>query len=186
MLRGFIRTASTGQTRKQQQDALCKAGIAEFDDLGPVYVNDRDAAIASLIEGDILVVSEPSRLGVSAVDVLSALEQIGDRGAKVMRADTGETLDWTRKAQKVISFAVEAESVNRKQIAANARKARAASGHLGGIPAVEWSREKVRELKTMLESGEYTRQQMAERLGISRATLQRKIADMRSKKGADQ
>jgi len=184
MLRGFIRTAKTGQTKEQQQDALRSAGITDFDDLGPVYVDDREAAISSLTDGDVLVVSEPSRLGVSAVDVLSALEMIGARGGSVMRADTGETLDWTPKALEVIAFAVEAESVNRSQIAANARKARAASGNLGGLPAVEWTIKKMNELNAMLESGELTRQQMAERLGVSRATLQRKLAEMRSEKGS--
>jgi DNA invertase Pin-like site-specific DNA recombinase len=185
MLRVYIRTSKTGQTQRQQQAALVKVGITEFGDFDPVYVNDRDTAIASLHEGDVLVVSEPSRLGVSAVDVMGALQAIGERGATVMRADTGKTLEWSPDAQKVIAFAVEAESTNRKEIAARARKVRAEKGITGGIPSVEWTPAKVSKLKAMDKAGELTRQQMADELGISRATLQRKLAELNSNKGAE-
>lgn len=185
MLRGFIRIAKTGQSRKCQRAALEAVGLTDFDDQGPVYENDREAAINSLLEGDVLVISEPSRLGVSAVDVMAALEAVGARGASVMRADTGETITWSPDAQRVISFAVEAESVNRKDIAANARKARAASGNLGGLPPVLWDRKKLTALEEMDRAGELTRQQMADKLGVSRATLQRKLAELNSKKGAE-
>lgn len=185
MLRGFIRTSKTGQTRKQQEAALSKVGITEFGEVDPVYVDDRDAAIASLHENDVLVVSEPSRLGVSAADVMAALQAVGARGATVMRADTCETLSWSPDAQKVISFAVEAESKNRKEIAAHARKIRAEKGITGGIPTVDWNAAKVANLKAMDKAGDLTRQQMADQLGISRATLQRKLAELNSNKGGD-
>lgn len=185
MLRGFIRTSKTGQSQKQQQAALEKVGITEFGDFDPVYFNDRAAAIASLHSGDVLVVSEPSRLGVSAVDVMRALEAIGARGATVMRADTGKTLEWSPDAQKVIVFAVEAESQNRKDIAARARKVRAEKGITGGVPSVDWTDKKISTLKAMEKAGDLTRQQMADELGISRATLQRKLAELNFKKGAN-
>lgn len=185
MLRGLIRTSKTGQTLKQQQAALGKVGITEFGDFDPVYVDDRDAAIASLNNGDVLVVSEPSRLGVSAADVMGALQAVGERGGAVMRADTGKTLEWSPDAQKVIAFAVEAESQNRKEIAARARKVRAEKGITGGIPSIDWTASKLAKLKQMDKAGDLTRQQMADELGISRATLQRKLAELNSKKGAD-
>jgi DNA invertase Pin-like site-specific DNA recombinase len=172
--------SKTGQTKSQQQAALRKSGITQAEH---IHVDDRDAAIASLHRGDVLVVSEPSRLGVSAVDVMSALQAIGERGGSVMRADTGQALEWSADAQKVISFAVEADSKNRKEIAAYARKVRAEKGITGGIPSVEWTPAKLSKLKAMDEAGDLTRQQMADKLGISRATLQRKLAELKADKG---
>jgi DNA-binding transcriptional regulator LsrR (DeoR family) len=43
----------------------------------------------------------------------------------------------------------------------------------------------VAKLKEMDRVGDLTRQEMADQLGISRATLQRKLAELKSKKGAD-
>lgn len=184
MLRGFIRTAETGPNRKSQERALNEVGITDFSEYGPVYVDDRNAAIQSLAEGDILVVSEPSRLGVSMPDIVGALKSIGEHGASVMRADTKETVSWSPDTQKVIEFAVEADSTNRKIIAANARRALDKSGKPRGLPAVQWDTKKLAMLKQMDESGGFTRQQIADKLKVSRATLQRKLAELNTKKGA--
>lgn len=186
MLRGFIRTSKTGQSQSDQHAALTKVGVTAIDGFDPVYVDDRDTAIESLLKGDVLVISEPSRLGVSVVDIMGALQAIGERGCTVMRADTGKTLEWSSDVQKVIAFAVEADSKNRKEIAAWARKIRAEKGITGGIPSVDWTVDKVSILMAMNKSGDLTRQQMADELGISRSTLQRKLAEITSDKGTEQ
>lgn len=186
MLRGYIRTSKTGQSVDEQKVALTKAGITDFSDLGPVYLDDREGAIRSLIEGDTLVVSEPSRLGISGADVLLALEAIGLKGCSVMRADTLECIKWAPDTQRVISFANEADSTNKKLIAANARKARAATGNYGGKQEFDWTPAILRKLKKLIADGK-TREEQAAALGCSRSTLQRKLSQMNSgsKKGTN-
>jgi len=76
-----------------------------------------------------------------------------------------------------------AGSYSRKAIAAKARAARAATGNYGQ-KRFDWDRMATDQLKGMLKSGELTRQGMAEELGVSRATLQRKLREMTSNKGA--
>ncbi|WP_152563419.1 antitoxin Xre-like helix-turn-helix domain-containing protein [Ruegeria halocynthiae] len=44
--------------------------------------------------------------------------------------------------------------------------------------------KKLTALKEMSEAGELTRAQMAKKLKVSRATLQRKLAELSAKKGA--
>lgn len=186
MLKGFIRTASCGPSKLDQEASLRDAGLSDFSELGPVYVDDRDAAIQSLVSDDVLVVADPSRLGVSTLDVMTALVAIGERGAAVMRADTKELLSWSPEAQRVVEFAVEADSTNRKIIAANARRALKESGKPRGKPAVVWNADKLALLKKLDQDGELTREQMAGQLGISRATLQRKLAELAANRDTDE
>lgn len=176
MLRGYIRTTKAGPSIERQRGMLLTAGIGES---GPVFIDDRDAAIASLLSGDTLVVATAACLGTTASDVLTALAAIGAAGASVMDAEANERIIWHPDAQRVAEFANRADSQNRQAIAAKMRKARALSGHLGQEP-IPWDKEKLSDLMDMLASGILTRKQMADSLGISRSTLQRKLRELRA------
>lgn len=72
-----------------------------------------------------------------------------------------------------------ADHANRAAAIAKMRAARAESGNLGGIPAVEWGPKQAKMLREMLAQG-ISRDDMARRLKVSRSTLQRKLREMRS------
>lgn len=181
---GYMRATGAGMTVKAQKAALSSIGLDVTDKYGPVYLDDRNQAIASLEAGDVLAIASASCLGHPESDVLAALEAVGRRGAVVLDVETGETVKWHPDAQAPLAFAVRAGSTSRKAIAAKARAARAATGNYGQKP-FEWDRKTTDQLKSMLKSGELTRQGIADELGVSRATLQRKLREMTSNKGAD-
>lgn len=174
-----------GLSVKDQRAALSAAGLDVTDEYGPVYLDDRDAAIASLMKDDELVVASASCLGHPEHDILFALAAIGERGATVLDLEAETTIPWNPDTQAAVDFAIRGGTATRNAVAAKARRARAESGNLGGLPPVQWDRKKLSALKQMDQVGELTRQQMADKLGVSRATLQRKLAELNSKKGPE-
>lgn len=177
MLRGFIRTMGVGLSVKDQRAALSAAGLDMADEYGSVYLDDRDAAIASLMQGDKLVVASAACLGHPEHDILAALSAIGARGATVMDLETQTTIPWNPDAQAAVDFSIRGGTATRNAVAAKARRARTASGNLGGIPAVDWDQTKLKKLREMFDQNT-PRQKMADMLGVSRPTLQRKLRDL--------
>lgn len=177
MLRGFIRTMGAGLSVKDQRAALSAAGLDVESEYGPVYLDDRDAAIASLMEGDQLLVASAACLGHPEHDILAALSAIGALGATVMDLETQTTIPWSPDAQAAVDFSIRGGTATRNAVAAKARRARASSGNLGGIPAVEWDKDKLKKLRDMFDQNT-PRQKMADLLGVSRPTLQRKLREL--------
>lgn len=176
-----MRTMGAGMTLAQQKTELSKAGLDPADESGPVYVDDRQAAINSLLDGDVLVVASAACFGHPEHDILAALAEVGKRGAKVLDLQTGEEIAIHPDAEKAMEFAIRGGTTTRRAIAEKARKARVKSGNLGGKQAVDWDREKLDHIKRMIAEGT-PRQEMANRLGISRATLQRKLRELNLKR----
>lgn len=166
-----------GPSIERQKAAMLSVGLNPDDALGQVYLDDRNAAIASLAPGDELVVASAECLGHPESDVLEALADIGARSAAVFDVEAAQRVEWHPSAQMALLFAVRAGSEARKAIAARARRSRVASGNLGGVPAIEWDREAIGKLRAMFEAGE-ARQRMADALGVSRATVQRKLREL--------
>lgn len=121
MRRGYIRLTKSGISLKEQEDALRRAGIDDFSEYGPVYVEPmpkaatttgerRVAAIQSLVEGDELVIATPGCLGGTRADVLAALAAISARGAALHVVSTGATVKWSVEAANAAEFAAQAES----------------------------------------------------------------------------
>lgn len=183
MLKGFMRTMGAGTSLAKQKVALASAGLDVADEFGSVYVDDREAAISSLMEGDVLAVTTAACLGHPEHDILAALAEVGKRGATVLDLETNEEVAIHPDAERAMAFAIRGGTSTRHAVAAKARKARAASGNLGGKQPVRWDRKKLNQVEEMLANG-MPRQEMADKLGISRATLQRKLREMTSRKGA--
>jgi DNA invertase Pin-like site-specific DNA recombinase len=188
MRRGYIRLSKAGPSLEDQQRALASAGVGDFGELGPVYVDEilkrrssehlprRAAAIRSLFEGDELVIASAAQLGTSAADVLAALEAISRKGATVYDIEAREAVTWHPDALKVIAFAQRAESGNRKDVARKARVARAESGRIGGAPSKLEGRRLV-EAKKLWADPELSAGEIADRMGVSRNTLYRLLGE---------
>ena len=164
-----------GLSNRAQREALATAGVDTQGDYAPVYVDERDVAIASLANGDQLAVAEPGCLGTTSTDILKALAAVGRAGASVLDVSSGKTVSWHPGAQAALDFATSADKANREAIARKMRKARAASG---GKPAFEWDAATVKRLQALDAAGELSREEIARELGCSRSTVQRKLREL--------
>lgn len=188
MRRGYIRLSKAGPSFEDQQKALANAGIDDFSEYGPVYVDEiskrrnplilpaRFEAIRSLEAGDELVVASASRLGTSTGDVLDAMKAIADRKAALYDVETGETVIWHPDATKVIDYARRAEGENRKEIGAKMRQSREASGRIGGAPE-KLSGAALKEAKRLWADTTLSSSQVAEKIGVNVRTLYRRLGD---------
>ncbi|MCA1490739.1 recombinase family protein [Ensifer sp. NBAIM29] len=197
MRRGYIRLSKAGPSLEDQQKALASAGIDDFSEYGPVYVDvipkhnqptlpQRLEAIRSLEAGDELVVASASRLGTSTGDVLDAMKAIGDQKAALFDAETGETVIWHPDTAKVIEFARRAEGENRREIAAKMRRARVTSGKVGGAPE-RFGAEALAEAEKLWADPKLSSSEVARLTGINVRTLYRRLGDRGGKKfGSEQ
>jgi DNA invertase Pin-like site-specific DNA recombinase len=193
MRRGYIRLSKAGPSLEGQQKALESAGIDDFSEYGPVYVDgvpkrrnqptlpQRFEAIRSLEPGDQLVVASASRLGTSAGDVLDAMKAISSRKATLFDAKSCETIVWHPDATKVIEYARRAESENRQEIADKMRRARVASGKTGGAPERITAKALAAARKLWADDA-LSSAEVARQTGINVRTLYRRLGDRGGKK----
>lgn len=136
--RGYIRISVTGPTREQQQDALRRAGIEDFGDHGPVYVDElpkrraegkdplpeRATLIRSLRPAaqDVVVISDEGILGTSMDDTIRAAAMIAERGATVYVANKTREFRWHPDAAEALDVMREAEHQRALWRAAHARR----------------------------------------------------------------
>ncbi|GGB09165.1 hypothetical protein GCM10011491_41410 [Brucella endophytica] len=180
--------SKAGPSIDEQKQALKSAGIEDFSEYGPVYVDEiprgrnepalpqRDNAIRSLEAGDVLVIASAARLGSSEGDVLQAMKAIGERSAVIYDVKTGETIVCHPDAIKVLEYAQKAESENRKEIAQKMRRAREASGRVGGPPE-KLGGDRLREAKRLWEESSLSKGEIAKKFGVTVRTLYRRLGD---------
>ena len=196
MRRGYIRLSKAGPSLEVQQAALRSAGIDDFSQYGPVYVDEipvrrsakplpqRFEAIRSLEPGDELVVASAARLGTTAGDVLAVFQEIGQKGAVVFDAETGKTVQWHPDAIQAIEYAQRAESANRKEISAKMRRRRVETDRLGG-PSVKGWKVPVKRAKELWDDDKLSAAYVAEQVGVSVPTLYRRLGDRGIGMGGD-
>src|SRR5208282_881077 len=145
----YIRETAGMPSRKAQEAKLREAGIEDFGDEAPVWIDKamkrrpqppKDAwpelteALRALREGDRLVIACAAIIGGSAGQVLPVLQEIGRRGAKLYDAEEMALIAWHPDAFEVLSFAQRSESQTRLLVMKKAREAKVAAGATGGAP----------------------------------------------------
>src|SRR5271168_650312 len=106
---GYIRETAGLPSRKEQEAALRSAGIEDFGDEAPVWIDKamkrrpqppKDAwpelteALRALREGDELVIACAAAIGGSQGVILPILEAITKKGAVLFNAETGKSVSF--------------------------------------------------------------------------------------------
>ncbi len=183
---GYARVSTRQQSTDRQEQDLLAAGVRRDD----LYI-DRgvsgarasrpqfDRAIAALHDGDTLVIATLDRLGRSTQNMLAFAQELKNRGAglRVMNLGGGDVDTSTPMGSMVFTvMAALAQmelDIKRERIGDSVSKRRAAGKDLGGRRPV-FTDSQIRNAIRLIDGGEPAAQ-VAKDLGMSRATLYRRI-----------
>ncbi|KUM37734.1 recombinase family protein [Arthrobacter sp. EPSL27] len=191
---GYARVSTKAQETDRQEIDLLAAGVRRDD----LYVDHGvsgakasrlhlEKALGALHEGDTLVVTTLDRLGRSTVNMLTLADEIRGKGAglRVLNLGGGDVDTGTPMGAMVFTVMaalgqMELE-IKRERIADSVNKRRAAGLDLGGRKA-KFTDRQVRNAAKLIQDGQPAAQ-VARDLGMSRATLYRRIRDLASRPG---
>lgn len=184
---GYARVSTKGQDTDRQETDILAAGVRRDD----LYV-DRgvsgakatraglDQALAALQSGDTLVVATLDRLGRSTQNMLALATDLKDNGInlRVLNLGGGNVDTATPMGQMmftIMSGLAEMElAIKRERINDSVSKRRAKGLDLGGRKA-QFTDRQIENARHLIESGKPAAQ-VARDLGMSRATLYRRMA----------
>jgi DNA invertase Pin-like site-specific DNA recombinase len=182
MIYGYARVSTSDQDLSIQRDALTKAGcemIREEKKSGTKIEGRRELEILLefMREGDVIVVTRIDRLARSVLDLQNIIKTIKERGA-ALRC-TEQPIDMTTPAGKCFLdmlgvFAEFETALRRERQMEGIAKARA-EGKFGGRPATIDNNA----IRTMRRDGKKICN-IAEELGVSRASVYRALAEQPS------
>ncbi|MEB2529147.1 recombinase family protein [Kocuria rosea] len=186
---GYARVSTRQQDADRQVSDLLAAGVRRDD----IYVDSGvsggrasrpslDKAVAALEEGDTLVIATLDRLGRSTQNMLAFAEALRGRGAglRVLNLGGGDVDTATPMGSMVFTvMAALAQmelEIKRERITDSVSKRRAAGKDLGGRRQT-FTDSQIRNALRLIEGGEPATQ-VARDLGMSRATLYRRIQEL--------
>lgn len=177
---GYARVSTGDQNPDLQHDALTKAGCSRvFSDTASGALDKRaqlDALLDYLRPGDVLVVWRLDRLGRSVRHLTETVNNLAERGVGFRSLTEG--IDTTTPAGKLVFhiFAALAEferEIIRERTTAGLSAARARGRKGGRRPKMTSS--KLATARTLYNGKAHTMEQIAEIVGVSRATLYRHL-----------
>lgn len=189
---GYARVSTKAQDTDRQETELLAAGVRRDD----LYVDhgvsgakasrlELDRALSALHDGDTLVVTTLDRLGRSTTNMLRLAEQIKERGAGLRVLNLGGGDVDTSTPMGAMVFTVMAAlgqmelEIKKERITDSVRKRRAAGKDLGGRKAL-FSDSQIRNAVRLINAGQPAAQ-VARDLGMSRATLYRRMETLPNK-----
>jgi DNA invertase Pin-like site-specific DNA recombinase len=189
---GYARVSTKAQDTDRQELDLIAAGVRRDD----LYVDhgvsgakasrvELDKALAALHDGDTLVITTLDRLGRSTANMLALAEEIKGKGAGLRVLNLGGGNVDTSTPMGGMVFTVMAAlgqmelEIKRERITDSVTKRRAAGKDLGGRK-VQFTDRQIKNAARLIESGEPAAQ-VARDLGMSRATLYRRMEALRAK-----
>jgi len=189
---GYARVSTRAQDTDRQQQDLLAAGVRR-DDLyvdhgvsgGRASRPELDKALAALHDGDTLVITTLDRLGRSTQNMLALAQKLRDQGVglRVLNLGGGDVNTNTPTGQMVftvMSALAQMElDIKRERINDSVSKRRAAGKDLGGRRE-QFTDSKIRNAARLIESGQPAAQ-VAREMGMSRATLYRRMAALEPK-----
>lgn len=186
---GYARVSTKGQNADRQVTDLLGAGVRKDD----LYVDHGvsgarvsrpgfDQAVGALQEGDTLVVTTLDRLGRSTQTMLELTQELRQRGVglRVLNLGGGDVDTSTPMGSMVFTvMAALAEmelEIKRERVTDSIAKRRAAGGDLGGRRQ-QFTDSQIRSARRLIEAGQPAAQ-VARDLGMSRATLYRRLSNL--------
>lgn len=176
MLIGYSRVSTDDQNPDRQVDLLTAAGCGKIFTDKISGVRDERPALSELMnyarEGDLIVVTDLSRLGRSVKFLISFIEQIKDRGIGI-RSLSEPWMD-TSTPQGNLIFVIFAglcqfQRDNIRSSCMEGIKSARARGRVGGRPRKD--ADKVRLAIEMYKSGKWKLRDIRDATGISKSTL---------------
>jgi DNA invertase Pin-like site-specific DNA recombinase len=182
---GYARTLTTSEDPSPLVDTLTAAGCSRtFVDHASRPLADRPelaAALAHLGEGDELVVPGLEHPARSTGDLVRLVTDLADR--QVTFVSLAEDIDTSNPTHRAVFAAL--ANLDRQLAAQRARPgsdaakaAKARGARKGGRPPT-LTPDKLATAKAMLATGDHTMEEIAQAVGVSRATLYRGLKDNR-------
>jgi DNA invertase Pin-like site-specific DNA recombinase len=182
MLIGYARVSTDDQKLDVQRDALIMAGVDPerlYEDRLSSARADRPelaAALKAARGGDTLVIWRLDRLGRSLKELLALVDDLKQRGVQ-LRSLT-DHIDTRTPGGELVFHVFDAiaqfeRNLTRERVRAGLNAARS-RGKLGGRPPVLKPKD-LAAITALLKDGDLTIREVAERLGISVASLYRYV-----------
>lgn len=177
MLLGYARVSTETQNLYRQIDALKKYGVEERNIyMEKITGTKRDRPELNILlqyvqPGDIVVISELTRLGRSTKDLISISDEFNKRHVELISLK--EKIDTTTATGKAmfgmlaVMAQFERDLISERTM--EGLKSARARGRNGGRRKI--SKDKIDTAITLWESNKYTANEVAEKVGISRRTL---------------
>lgn len=180
---GYARVSTIGQNLDGQFDALRQAGCDKIfaDKVSGVAVSrpEWDKALEYLRPGDVLVVTELSRMTRSLMHLLQLVKDFEDRGVNIisLRENIDTSTATGRAFMHIIGAINQMERELKAERAAAGRAAAKARGKSGGRPRTD--QEKLEQARVLYENSEQSAQSICDSLGIGRRTFFKYLAQCR-------
>jgi len=182
MLIGYARVSTEDQKLRMQHDALSAAGCDKiFDEKisgAGVHLPGREELLEYARPGDVLVVWKLDRLGRSLRDLIEIVTTLEERdvGLRSLHESIDTTTPAGRLTFHVFGALAEFErDLVRERTRAGLAAARDRGVKLGRPRAL--GAEQIEMARTLMANPRLSARQVAEQLGVHRATLYRSLAD---------
>jgi DNA invertase Pin-like site-specific DNA recombinase len=189
---GYARVSTKAQQTDRQEQDLLSAGVRRDD----TYIDhgvsgarasrpELDKALSALHSDDTLVITTLDRLGRSTQNMLQLASDLRAKGAnlRVLNLGGGDVDTATPMGNMMFtvmaSLAQMERDIKLERMNDSITKRRAAGRDLGGRKP-RFTESQIRNASSLIESGKPAAQ-VARDLGMSRATLYRRITDLRDK-----
>lgn len=189
---GYARVSTKAQQTDRQEQDLLSAGVRRDD----TYIDhgvsgarasrpELDKALSALHSGDTLVITTLDRLGRSTQNMLQLASDLRSKGVhlRVLNLGGGDVDTATPMGNMMFtvmaSHAQMERDIKLERMNDSITKRRAAGRDLGGRKA-QFTESQIRNASNLIESG-HPAAQVARELGMSRATLYRRVNELRVK-----
>ena len=180
--RAYLRVSTSDQSEERQREALAKYNIDKwFSDVASGKNANRpelQKMLEYVREGDVVYVSEFSRLGRNTVDLLQTIDYILDKGARFV--SDKENIDTTTPSGRLMMTTLAGLAEFEREMMLERQREGIAIAKREG----KYKGKKAKDLKDLeryyaaVQSGAMTKTQAAKELGVCRQTLYTRFAEI--------